>query len=255
MGYYNNLFELDAKVFARSHDVMERALGGGKSLTRQERRARLEPKIGPMGGQRLARVVMEAECTGLICSGPMRGKQFTYALIDERVRRTTPRGRDDALRELAVRYFPTRGPATAQDFAWWSGLTVADASRAIEIAGKSLESLEIDGRRYWQGAGTRDAAIRASAHLLPNYDEFFIGYKDRNAIGQRLRSVKAVTGGNSLIAYVIVVNGQLVGGWKRGADGTATLNLLVKVSAAERRLVDGELKKFKAFVRPTGDGT
>jgi hypothetical protein len=253
MGYYNDVFELDAKVFARSHAVMERALGGGNSLTRQELRAQLEPKIGPTPGMRLARVVMEAECTGLICSGPMRGKQFTYALLDERARPTKPFDRDDALRELSLRYFRTRGPATPQDFAWWSGLTVADANRAIDINGKALEPLDIGGRRYWSAAGARDAKLLASAHLLPNYDEYFIGYKDRSAIGQRLRSVKAVTGGSALIAHVIAVNGQLVGGWKRIA-GKVVLNPIAKLTAAERKLVDAELKKLNAFVGAAGAG-
>src|SRR6185503_12937606 len=98
---------------------------------------------------------------------------------------------------------------------WWSGLTVADANRAIQINGKALESDELDGRRYWSAAGTRDANLPPSAHFLPNYDEFFIGYRDRSAMGQRLKNVKAVTGGSALIAHVIVVDGQLVGGWKR----------------------------------------
>ena len=248
MGYYNDVFRIDAKICARSHAVLERALAGGKALTRQELRAVLEPRIGPLGGQRLARVVMEAECTGLICSGPMRGKQFTYALVDERARPTKPRDRDDALRELGLRYFRTRGPATPQDFAWWSGLTVADANRAIQVNGKSLESEEIDGRRYWSAAGSRDAKVPRLARLLPNYDEFFIGYRDRSAIGQRLKSVEAVTGGNALIAHVIVIDGQLVGGWKRSAGGVVTLKPFLELSASEHKLVDAELRKLRAFL-------
>ena len=246
MGYYNTEFRLDAKVFARSHAVMEKALSGGKALTRQELRALLEKKIGPTSGQRLARVVMQAECTGLICSGPMRGKQFTYSLIEERSPRSRVLDRDEALRELAMRYFPTRGPATPQDFAWWSGLTVADANRAILMAAQAFESIEVNGRRYWQGAGTRDVKLRPSAHLLPNYDEFFIGYRDRGAIGERLRSSKSVMGGSALIAHVIAVNGQLVGGWKNLAN--PRLRLGVKLTPAERKLVDAELKKLSAFL-------
>ena len=251
MGYYNDVFELDARIFARSHAVMEKALAGGNALTRQELRALLEKKIGPTNGQRLARVVMQAECTGLICSGPMRGKQFTYALIEERAPAARTLDRDEALRELALRYFPTRGPATPQDFSWWSGLTVADANRAIGIAGKALEPVEVEGRRYWQGAGTRDTAVRPTAHLLPNYDEFFIGYRDRGAIGRRLRSAKSVMGGSALIAHVIAVNGQLVGGWKNLA--TPRLTLGVKLTPAERKLVDAELMKLSVFLKgPTG---
>jgi hypothetical protein len=180
----------------------------------------------------------------------MRGKKFTYALIDDRASPTKPLERDEALHKLALRYFPTRGPATPHDFAWWSGLTVADANRAIEMAGKAFERIEIDGRRYWQGAGTRDATIRPCAHLLPNYDEFFIGYKDRSAIGVRLRSSKSVMGGSALIAHVIAVNGQLVGGWKHLASPQLKLGL--KLTPAERKLVDAELKKLSEFLRVEG---
>jgi hypothetical protein len=247
MGYYNLEFRLDAKIFARSHDVMIRALEGGRALTRQELRTQLEPKIGALGSERLVRVVMQAECAGLICSGPMRDKQFTYSLIAERAPGAKTLERDAALLELARRYFPTRGPATPQDFAWWSGLTVADANRAIQMAGKAFESVELGGRRYWQGAGTRDATIAPSAHLLPNYDEFFIGYRDRSAIGQRLKTTKSVMGGSALIGHVMVVNGQLVGGWKRMANVIA-LKPSAKLTPAERRLVDRELAKLNAFI-------
>lgn len=250
MGYYSTMFGLDEKVFARSRAIMEKVLAGGNALTRQELRAHLERKIGPTVGQRLGRVVMHAECVGLICSGPMRGKQFTYSLIEERAPKAKLLDRDEALLELAMRYFPTRGPATPHDFSWWSGLTVADAKRAIDIGGKTFESVELEDRRYWQGAGTRDVSPRPSAHLLPNYDEFFIGYKNRGAIGQRLRSSRSVMGGSALIAHVIAVNGQLVGGWKNLAKPQLTLG--VKLTPAERRLVDAELKKLSAFLtKPT----
>ena len=75
---------------------------------------------------------MRAELDGVICSGARRGKQFTYALLDERV---PPREltRDEALAELTRRYFTSRGPAQVQDFAWWSGLTMADARAGLAL--------------------------------------------------------------------------------------------------------------------------
>ena len=103
---------------------------------------------------------------------------------------------------------------TAHDYAWWSGLTMRDVKRGIEIAGPHLEQLTIDEKTYWR-SGDSPNPPPSSAHLLPNYDEFFIGYRDRSAIGKRLRSVSAVTGGSTLISNVLVVDGQLVGGWKR----------------------------------------
>lgn len=250
MSYYDRQLQIDAKAVARSHATIGKVLAGGKALTRQELRVEIEKQVGPTSGSRLARLMMRAECDALICSGPMRGKQFTYALLDERVPSMPALDADDALRTLTVRYFSTRGPATAHDFAWWSGLTIADVKRGIASTGKALEAMEMDGRTYWMAAGSRDVTLPASAHLIPNYDEFFIGYRNRSAIGQRLKSVKAVTGGNALIAHVVIVNGQLVGGWKRittSKGSVAELDLLIKLTRAERALVDASAARFSEF--------
>jgi hypothetical protein len=252
MGYYSKVLGLTPKVFTKSLDIMARALEGGQARTRRELyEVLVGAKLPAQGTQRLARLVMEAETQGIVCSGPMRGKQFTYALIDERAGPTQPKERDEALLELTKRYFPTRGPATPQDFAWWSGLTVADGKRGIDMAGRALEKTSIDGRDYWLGAGARDVKPRPSAHLLPNYDEFFIGYRDRGAIGVRLKSVKAVTGGNALIAHIVVVDGQIVGGWRRlpaGPGVRLAMKVLDRLSRAERALVDAEVKRLERFL-------
>jgi hypothetical protein len=254
MASYDRKLGLDDAVYRRSNDALARALGGGRHLTRAElaealRRARVDTTTT----QRLAHLVMRAELEGLVCSGPRRGKQFTYALLDERVPPAAPRGRDEALLELTRRYFATRGPATAHDFAWWSGLTVADARRGVEAAGAELEQTVVDGVTYWTGAPPTVAqpTQRRSAHLLPNYDEFFIGFKDRSAIGRRLQSSELVTGGNALISYVVAVGGQLVGGWARAVTTQGVvveLNLLTRLTELEERAVAAAAAAYGAYL-------
>src|SRR5262249_27954340 len=101
MGHYNDAFKLDAKVFRRSNDAMAAALDGGKHLTRAELAEAIARAGVPVtSGQKLTRLVMNAELNAVICSGPRRGKQFTYALFDERVPTTPPLQRDEALLEL-----------------------------------------------------------------------------------------------------------------------------------------------------------
>ena len=136
-------------------------------------------------GQRLGYFMMSAELDGVICSGGRKGKQFTYALLEERVPQVKPLKRDEALAELVRRYFTTRGPATLQDFTWWSGLTMADAKKGIEMVKSQFVSEVLDGQTYWF-ADSRSPVREKSptAHLLPNYDEYFIGFKDRSAIGK-----------------------------------------------------------------------
>jgi hypothetical protein len=251
MAAYDRQLELDDKAFRRSNACIERALSGGKHLTRNEIRDELtRAKLGRISGQRLAHIMMRAELEALACSGPRRGKQFTYALVDERVAATPPMERDQAILELTLRYFRTRSPATGNDFCWWSGLPMADVRRGIEMARGELESVTIGEKTYWT-TGQSLPRARPSAHLLPNYDEFFIGYRDRSAIGLRLNSTKVVTGGNALISNVVVVDGQLVGGWRRsvGSDTvTLKLELLTRLAPAESKRVRAEVNRYSSFI-------
>lgn len=248
MGPMNRRLELERAIFRKSHAVLEKALSDGRNLTRAELRAALERAgLAPGTGQRLGHLVMQAELDGVLCSGPRRGKQFTYALLEERVPVTRKLTNDEALRELTRRYFATRAPASAHDFAWWSGLTVAQAKRGIEMLGAELERVTVADVPYWRGADRRPARRASSAHLLPNYDEYFIGYRDRRAIGVRLGSTSPVMVTSALVPHVIVVDGQLVGTWKRtltGAGVTVTLRYLTRVTEPERRRV---VKAARAF--------
>ena len=253
MATYDRKLGLDERVFRRSNAALTKALRDA-DLTRTELKAVLEPKVGPLGGgvagvQRTAHLMMRAELEGVICSGPRRGKQFTYALLDRRVRPAAILDRDEALLELTRRYFRTRSPATPQDFSWWSGLPMADVRRGIDLARAELESVSIGDVAYWVHGDTPSRA-KPSAWLLPNYDEFFIGYRDRSAIGVRLDSVKSVTGGNALIANVIAMDGQLVGGWRRtlGTDRIRLdLQVLAHLSAAEQKRLLAEVRRYEAF--------
>src|SRR5882762_7085195 len=188
--YWYRWLEVDEAVARRSRTALTKALRDGKQLTRAELGFVLErAKIQITDSRRLAAIMMRAELDGVVCSGARRGKQFTYALLEERVARPAALERDTALFELARRYFTTRGPATVDDFAWWSGLTKADSKRGVEAAAAHLEHESIDGRSYWFPAAERRVRISGLlVHLLPNFDEYFIGLKDRSALAERLKS-------------------------------------------------------------------
>src|SRR5438309_1389889 len=124
-----------------------------------------------------------AQLDAVICSGPRRGKQFTYALLDERCpKAATPvLSRDEALAELTSRYFRSHGPASLRDFAWWSGLTVADAKKGVALCEGRLGSRAVDGKQHWlDPSRVRASLAKPVVHLLPNYDEYLIAYKDHD---------------------------------------------------------------------------
>lgn len=253
MAYYDRQLELDHTVLRRSHTALTRALRDGRQLTRAElARVLGRAPVDVTGSQRLGHLLMHAELDGLVCSGVRRGKQHTYALLEERVPPAAPLDRDDTLHELTRRYFATRGPATAKDFAWWSGLTLADATRGVQIAGRRLAREVVGDETYWFDAAAQSWRKRSpTAHLLPNFDEYFIGFKNRSAIGKRLNSTRIVTSREAVTPHVIVVDGQLVGGWRRTLTKNAVvveLHLLVGLSGSEKRAVVAAAHAFGSFL-------
>jgi Winged helix DNA-binding domain len=218
LAYYDRRIEIDAALLKRSHAALESALRDGTYMTRAELAAALERAGIVAAGQRLGHLVMHAELDALIVSGPRRGRQFTYALLEERAPGARWLDRDEALAELTRRYFTGHGPAQAPDFAWWSGLTMGDVRRGLELAGPALAHEVIDGRSYWSSPDERPAVQdgRPLVHLLPNYDELLVAYQDRTAAMPpgRLAESGPIPPG-SILAHVVLLDGQVWGGWRR----------------------------------------
>jgi hypothetical protein len=251
--YWYRWLEVDDAVARRSRAVLTKALREGKHLTRSELGQVLtRAKIQIADPTRLACIVMRAELDGLICNGARRGKQFTYALLEQRVTKPTTLPREAALFELARRYFTTRGPATIDDFAWWSGLTKADARLGAEAATSRLRHESIEGKSYWFPDAERATSISAPlTHLLPNYDEYIVGLKDRSAYSARLQSAGVKPRVSALSGNSLVINGQIVGGWRRTVVGRSVViepKPLIRLSEAERRAVGVAARKFGRFL-------
>lgn len=193
-------YELDTAVFKRTNKVLTKALQGGKHLTRAELRAVLNRSgIAADDFIRLAHIMIRAELDGIVCSGRRAGKQFTYALLEERVPAAKPLTRDEALVKLTTRYFTSHGPATMQDFVWWSGLTVKDAKLGVELIDRHLRTELVDEKTYLlQRANSSPQSSAHPAHLLPAYDEYNVAYKHREAG----------------LGPTVIVAGKAVGAWK-----------------------------------------
>jgi hypothetical protein len=208
--------ELDASTLAKARSALQRALRGGKHRTRAELSTALDRAGVKAIGIRLAFIVMHAELEGLICSGPMRGKQFTYALLEERVPARPRMKRDEALAELTRRYFASHGPATVRDFVWWSGLTTADARAGLDTIRSSVRHETIGDRTYWFLPPQSKTPEPAPLYLLPTYDEYLIAYRDRGDPSSKDRPAR--TSGVNAYANFLVVDGIVAGTWKRALD-------------------------------------
>jgi hypothetical protein len=220
--YYYRQSGLDSRILSRSCAMMHRVLDDGEPKTRAELAVALKRARVPADGLKLAYIMMHAELEGMIVSGPRRGKQFTYMLLDQRAPAARPMDRADALALLVQRYFTSHGPATLRDFTWWSGLTVKDAELGIAAAPK-LEKDTIDGRVYWAGEDSRSGSIKGcTALLLPNYDEFLIAYKDRGApVVDAGRAANVVARSGGAFPHHLMIDGRLAGSWMRELKGNS----------------------------------
>jgi hypothetical protein len=231
--------ELDAPLFRRAHALFTSGLQGGRSLTRQGLADVLDAGGIAARGQRLAYVVMHAELDALLCSGPMRGKQHTYALLDERVPPAPVLARDEALATLARRYFRSHGPATAHDFAWWSGLTVSDARQGAELAGADVERVAVDGKTYWTAAPAAAVEVDGPVvHLLPNPAEHVVAARELgDTLAPAGAAARRTRAGEPPGTHLVARDGLVVGGWRRTlarASAAVTVDLLVAPRRAER---------------------
>ena len=235
--------ELNADVFKRSNKALARALKGGKFLTRSALRTVLnEAGVDANDSIRVAHIFLRAELDGVVCSGPRAGKQFTYALLEERVPSANPLTRDEALAELIRRYFRSHGPATLQDFAWWSGLAAADVKRGVESLGKDLESVSIEGKIYWMSSLTKRTPVSHTIHLLPVFDEYFVAYKDRPN--------DSLSKGD-LLGPTILINGSAVGTWKRTDEkNSATISLIPSKTLNRdlKQAIGKAVERYAAFL-------
>ena len=240
--FYHRQAGLTPEVFAKSHAVIERALQGGGYLTRSELGADLAAAGIPAKGTTLAHLMLQAELDAIVCSGPWRGAQSTYALLAERAPRSRMLTREEGLGELTRRYFQSHGPAMIADFVWWSGLTVRDAREGLAMAASSLERMTLDDREYWHAPAQSTTARAAdAAYLLPNFDEYTVAYRDRSLIVPRAALHAGAVSPTSVEALgsIIVIGGLIAGTWKRCSKPGVVL-----VEARTRRLSDRETTRL-----------
>ena len=252
MRSYDRKLELDGPVLARAFDAMTTALEGGRHRTRTELAEALRVTGIEARGQRLAHIVMHAELDALIASGAPRGKQQTYALLDERAPATPARPQHEALAELATRYFASRGPATSKDFRWWSSLSAADARRAIEAAGNGIERYVRDERTWFVAEPASVPRVRRSpaAHLLQIYDEYIVAYTEsRDLLATDTRSRPGLWDGGKVL-HAVVLEGRLAAQWRYTLSTSSAAIEVRPVRTLDRHARDAitdAAQRFAAF--------
>lgn len=240
---------LDERTLKRSNAAIARSVRAGEHLVRAELAAILERAGIATAGQRLIHLIAHAELAGVICSGPRRKKQVTFASLERRAPRRRALPRAKALAELARRYFTSRGPAALRDFVWWSGLTLADARSGLEAIAPALAREDREGESLWSAGGAVRAA-KSAAWLLPAFDEFLVGYRDRGAVLDPRLTARLNAGGGMLNPSV-VVDGRVAGVWRRTFEKDAVvihLEPLRRWSRSDTRAIRAAADRYAAFL-------
>jgi DNA glycosylase AlkZ-like len=246
---------LTEEVLGRAAEIVAGELRGGHRIRRPDLLALLagcgiDCSASPHGS-RGSHILGYLSMTGLVCIGPMDGPQQTFVLLGEWA--PHPRRPEDPAAELAARYFTSHGPATVRDFGWWSGLPLGQARPAIERAGPALAATELGGEVYWHSNGQPGpppggaGPATGGALLLPAFDEYTVAYKDRAAL---------LAGGHQLppgdlLNPVMVLDGQVVGLWKRviTRDGAQlTLAPFGRLATGDRDRFAVAAERYAAFL-------
>ena len=252
--YRYRQLELDEKLLVKTTKRIAKSLSGGVHLTRRElgedlRRARVS-----IDGQRLAYIVMRAELEGVICSGPLRGKQHTYALLDERAPKAKNMSRQESLEELARRYFTSHGPATLKDFSRWSSFTMSDCRSGLEAVQSELRREKSGDRTYWSNRSSRPPARRATTvDLVQIYDELVMGYSDsRDAL--RPPDISDPPSVSTPLMHAVLLDGQLIGHWKdiHTKEGvTVETSLFRSLKPVEEKALGHSVERYGRFIGTT----
>lgn len=243
--------ELSESLIVKSNALIGEALSGGNHLTRDEIVTRLEKAGIATDKNRAYHVILRAELDGIICSGAISDKKQTYALLNERVSKTASLTKTEALQKLARRYFSSHGPATLKDFVWWSGLSVSDARNALEMVKLDFISEKVGLETYWfPSTFSIPKNDSPYVHLLPAFDEFIISYTDRTASLPFENHKKAVSD-NGVFRPVILINGQVIGIWKRTIGKEKVIvetSLFQPYSKSIESLIEKKAETFGNFI-------
>ncbi len=236
----------------RAVEVLGAALRGGKRFTRAQCVETLTAAGVDASGQLAYHLLWFASQRGVTCIAPHVGKEQTFVLLDEWVPDPHRPSRDEALALIAVRYFRSHGPATRQDLARWTGLTLTDARRGIALAGDALTTVRVDGVEMHVDPALLEPGAEVPEWVaLPGFDEYMLGYKDRDLLLDPAHFAAVVPGGNGVFRATLVERGRVAATWTRTLGKKAVIVdvvPLVPLKPAARRLASAALEPYAAFL-------
>jgi len=243
--------EIEDAELEKARKVLSSALSGSDEYLSRQALLEILNKNGiRTTGQRGYHILAHWSQQSLLCFGPHIGKQASFTLLERWVPKAKELSREESLAELTRRYFTSHGPATIKDYVWWSNLTSADAKLGLELAKDRLTQETVEDKVYYLTPSSMEAS-KPSAYLLPAFDEYMLGYTDRSAVLHVDHAQKVVPGGNGVFLNTLVLDGQIVGLWKKQPKAKSiNLQLLpfTNLSVSDKKRIEIAAKRYEHFI-------
>ncbi|MDR2921188.1 MAG: winged helix DNA-binding domain-containing protein [Tannerella sp.] len=249
---YCKLIEADEQTIISTYPIIEKTFAGGNHFTKPEIQEILQQHGIKTDDRWLNMIISRAEMEGIICNGKLRGSKQTFTLLHEWVPKKYTLSKEESLERLARRFFTSHSPATVEDFAWWSGLTITECRQALQLIKDDFISEDINGRTFWLKNDFKIPEIKKpSVLLLPPFDEYVVSYKNRSEIVEDVHYNKVMTK-NGLFDPTMMLNGEIIGKWKKKTvkkGAQVDLTYFVDTTKKVQALFDKEAKRVEAFYK------
>jgi len=240
---------LTNEIYNKCYSIIEKALEKEEYLTREELTKILHHAGMKVNSSQMYHLVTGAEVNGIICSGILCEKKQTYALFEKRIPPAKPLTKEESLAKLARIYFSGHGPAALNDFIWWSGLPAGEARQGLKAVETEFILETINGQTYWMpDIDFHPSTGKNELYLLPAFDEYIVGYKDRTGVLTSENHTKAISS-NGVFRPVVIKDGQVIGLWKKSITKKKIIEVapFEVIAHATQELIDVAAEKFRMF--------
>lgn len=235
----------------RAVAVIEAALAAEGPLGRSQLAMRIAARGIRTEGQATPLLLNLAALRGVAVLGPVRDGGQVFARARDWLGAAPPpelagAERERALAELARRYLAGHGPATAADLAGWVGLPLRDARAGLRSIAADL--VEVGGGLVELAVRERTPS-RLPARLLPAFDPYLLGWKDR-AFAVPARHARRVHPGGGILRAVATVDGMAAGTWRirrRGDRVTVEIEPFAALAPGAARALKAEAADAERF--------
>ena len=230
---------------------IRRMLARNGPMTRSEIGEELRSHGLRAEGQALVHLIWLEASGGNICFGPERDGKPTHALtrdmLGDRASRAPVLTRREALQEIAVRYLRAHGPAIPEDLAAWSGLRVTDARRAWRGIGERLVEVPTERGAMWSLRGAHPSEPEDVVRLLPAFDEFLLGWTQRDVTASPA-DWKRINRGGGWLHPVLLHDGRAIGTWRwPGRARTPEVRPFGRLPTRTRPAIETEIAEIERF--------